>query len=88
MHNGNKISRRLVLKGAAAAAAASVMVSGVTSAYAKVPKQSVSYRETPNGGDHCSICGNFIAPSSCKLVEGSINPNGWCGLFKPKGQTG
>ncbi len=86
MHKNNKISRRVVLRGVVfAAGAAPVLLSGMGAAYAKVPKQSVSYRETPNAGNHCSICSNFVAPSSCKLVEGSINPDGWCGLFKPKG---
>jgi hypothetical protein len=85
MHNGKKISRRSVLKTViAVAGAAPLAISAARPAYAKVPKQSVSYRETPNAGNSCAICGNFIAPSSCKLVEGAINPNGWCGLFKPK----
>jgi uncharacterized low-complexity protein len=88
MQNDKKISRRSVLKGAiAAAGSAPLAMPAATSAFAKEPKQSkqsVSYRELPNEGKHCSICGNFLPPSSCKLVEGSINPNGWCGLFKPK----
>ncbi len=85
MQIGKKISRRSVLKGAiAAAGAAPLAMPAGTPAYAKVAKQSVSYRETPNAGKSCSICDNFRPPSSCKLVEGSINPNGWCGLFKAK----
>ncbi len=86
MNNANKVSRRFVLRGAVAAAgAAPVLLSGTGTAYAKVPKKSVSYRDTPNGGNSCSVCGNFVAPSSCLLVEGPINPDGWCGLFKQKG---
>ena len=85
MNNAKKVSRRLVLRGAVAAAAAvPVLLSDMGKASAKVPKQSVSYRETPNGGKSCSICGNFVAPSACVLVEGPINPDGWCGLFKAK----
>jgi hypothetical protein len=84
MTDANKVSRRIVLRGAVAAAGAlPILISGRT-AYAKVPKQSVSYRETPNNGNSCSVCGNFVAPSSCLLVEGPINPDGWCGLFKAK----
>ncbi len=79
------LSRRSILRTVLAAAwAAPVLFSGVGTAHAKVTKQSVSYRETPNGGNRCSTCANFIEPSSCKLVEGPINPDGWCGLFKPK----
>jgi hypothetical protein len=85
MNFKKQISRRSILKGAVAAAGAGpLLISGLNAAYAKVPKQSVSYRETPNAGKSCDICANFVAPSSCKLVEGSISPNGWCGLFKPK----
>jgi hypothetical protein len=85
MNNAKKVSRRLVLRGAVAAAGAvPALLAGTGKASAKVPKQSVSYRETPNGGNSCSTCGNFVAPSGCSLVEGSINPDGWCGLFKAK----
>ena len=85
MHKNKMLSRRHVLRGVLiAAGSAPILLSGNNPAYAKVPKQSVSYRETPNAGKSCSICANFVAPSSCKLVEGSINPEGWCGLFKIK----
>lgn len=84
MNSANKVSRRLVLRGAVAAAGAVPILLSGRIAYAKVPKQSVSYRETPNGGNSCAVCGNFVAPSSCLLVEGAINPDGWCGLFKVK----
>ena len=85
MNDANKVSRRSLLRGAVAAAGAVPIFLSEKAAYAKMPKQSVSYRETPNGGNSCSICGNFVAPSSCLLVEGPINPDGWCGLFKAKG---
>ncbi len=84
MKDANKVSRRFVLRGVVAAASAAPILLSNRMAYAKVAKQSVSYRETPNGGNSCAICGNFVAPSSCLLVEGSINPDGWCGLFKAK----
>jgi hypothetical protein len=25
-----------------------------------------------------------VTPGSCKLVEGKINPKGWCQLYAPK----
>lgn len=85
MNDANRVSRRSVLRGGLAAAGAAPVLLMGRAAYAKVPKRSASYRETPDGGNSCSICGNFLAPSSCKLVEGAINPDGWCGLFKAKG---
>lgn len=85
MRARQKLSRRSFMRVVlAAAGAAPVLLAGIGTAHAKVTKQSVSYRETPNGANRCSTCANFIEPSSCKLVEGSINPDGWCGLFKPK----
>lgn len=50
----------------------------------KISKAQVKYQEEPKGKQHCAVCANFIAPDSCRLVEGKINPNGWCTLFAPK----
>ena len=48
----------------------------------KVSKAAVHYQEQPKGDQKCSTCNNFIAASNtCKLVEGQINPNGWCTLW-------
>lgn len=48
----------------------------------KVSKAQVHYQEQPKGDQKCSTCNNFIAASNtCKLVEGQINPNGWCQLW-------
>ena len=83
MHNDKKISRRVVLRGAVVAAGAvPVLLSGITAAEAKVKQKDVKYQQEPKDGQHCSICANFEAPKSCKLVEGEINPEGYCQLFK------
>lgn len=78
------ISRRGVLGGAAVAAGIGAgLVS--TSAYAKTSQADAKYQDKPNGSSMCSTCAQFEAPSSCKLVDGSISPNGWCMLYTPKG---
>jgi hypothetical protein len=83
MNNDKKLSRRVVLRGAVVAAGAiPVLLSGITAAYAKVKQEQVHYQHEPKDGQHCSICANFEAPNSCKLVDGTIDPNGWCQLFK------
>ncbi len=52
---------------------------------AKLPKKNVQYQTHPQGEKKCSGCINFIAASStCKLVEGPINPEGWCILWSKK----
>jgi hypothetical protein len=86
MHNDKKISRRTILRGAlVAGAAVPVLLSGIGSAGAKVTQESVKYQATAKDGQKCSDCNNFEAPGSCKLVDGAINPEGWCQLFKKKG---
>ena len=62
-------------------------VAAVTSAKAqdKIQQSQVQYQQKPNpDGQHCSTCVNFIAPSSCQIVAGTINPNGWCIAYAPK----
>jgi hypothetical protein len=61
-----------------------------TTSATKVPQKVAQYQDKPKDGHHCDLCKYFIAGSSptangsCQLVEGSINPNGWCMLFAPK----
>ncbi len=83
MDKEKKVSRRVVLRGAVVAAGAvPVLLSGITAAHAKVKQSDVHYQQTPKDGQKCSTCANFEAPKSCKLVEGEINPEGYCQLFK------
>jgi hypothetical protein len=51
----------------------------------KLPKKNVQYQTQPKGAQKCSTCINYIAESStCKLVEGPIDPEGWCVLWAKK----
>jgi len=76
------ISRRTVL--IAAAAAAPLFALGRAEAAPTFTQDSVNYQQSPNNGKHCSLCKQFVAPSSCKSVKGTINPNGYCKLFNAK----
>jgi hypothetical protein len=49
-----------------------------------VAPKLVQYQEKPKGTQECDGCLHFVAPSSCKMVDGKINPKGWCALFAPK----
>ncbi len=60
-----------------------------TAAAAKTSKELVKYQDTPNENKKCSDCMQFIpgeisAEGKCKVVEGSISPQGWCTAFAPK----
>jgi hypothetical protein len=81
-HQQLKISRRVVLKRAALLAGtvvtASVLPGKSALAQQKVSKEAMKYQDRPNGDKQCSNCMQFIPPGSCKVVEGTISPNGYC----------
>jgi hypothetical protein len=47
----------------------------------KLSKAQVQYQESPKGIAMCATCTLFVAPRSCKLVEGDISPSGWCNAY-------
>ena len=53
-------------------------------------KEAVQYQEQPKEDQECDKCIQFVpakdpnAPGSCKIVQGSINPKGWCIAFSPR----
>ena len=55
-----------------------------TSPAGQASKQDAQYQDKPNGQQSCSQCANFLPPSGCEVVSGSVAPNGWCKLFKAK----
>jgi hypothetical protein len=76
------VSRRTVLL--AAAAAAPVLALMTTAAQAKMKPEAVKYQTTPKDGKQCDGCNFFVAPNSCKMVEGEIAPSGYCSLWIKK----
>ena len=88
MSEKNKlITRRDALKNIAVVAggiAVTTIVAAGTANAGTVSKASVQYQDHPHGNQHCSVCANFVAPNSCKVVAGKIDPNGWCVAFAPK----
>jgi hypothetical protein len=82
MDHQPKMSRRAVLKRAALLAGtvvtASVLPGKSALAQQKVSKEAMKYQDKPNGDKQCSNCLQFIPPGSCKVVEGTISPNGYC----------
>jgi hypothetical protein len=84
-----KPSRRKILKSTALAAGIA-LVPWTARAQAKVSKQAMKYQDQPKGDQTCDTCLQWIpgpkpdAPGSCKVVEGPINPKGWCMAFVKK----
>ena len=82
-------TRRTVLRAGLAmiggtAAVAAEAQTGQRIAQEKIAQQVVQYQETPKNNQICSACVNFEPPAACKIVAGTINPNGWCIAFAPK----
>jgi hypothetical protein len=84
-------SRRLVLRSFARTAAGVTAVLGTTwigapkaAAQTKASQKAVGYEDMPKGPQQCDGCSLFIAPASCKVVEGTIAPAGWCRMFVKK----
>lgn len=84
-----ELSRRALLRNLALTAGGAAMLGATTSgnraaAQTKVAQKSVAYQDKPKGEQRCDNCMQFEAPSSCKVVEGTIAPSGWCGLYVKK----
>lgn len=82
-----RLSRRTLIHRAGPAGLAvlcpALLTSSLThAAPAKVSQQEAGYQEKPKGDQECANCAQFEADSnSCKLVKGSIRPDGWCELY-------
>ena len=76
------LSRRTVLL--AAAAAAPVLALMTTGAEAKMAQAAAKYQAEPKDGKQCDGCNFFVAPNSCKMVDGDIAPGGYCALWTKK----
>ena len=85
------ISRRTLLKGAAAATCVALASAFAGKALAaKSTKASANYQDKPNGDKKCGNCNLFIAGKTptangtCSVVEGSISPQGYCTFYSKK----
>lgn len=74
---------RLAIAGAAGVVGASLAPRRAAAA-AKLPPNEIGYQASPKGNSRCELCVNWQAPNACKVVSGSISPNGWCSLFAHK----
>ena len=82
-----QLSRRAAIKTGltlVAGTVASLTAAGPASAQEKIAQTQVMYQMMPKDGAKCSTCVNWVAPNACKIVAGTINPNGWCVAYAPK----
>ena len=80
-----KVSRRALFERVAVTGAGAAFVLGTASpAEAKMAQKHAGYQQMPKGDQSCSNCNLFVAPNSCTLVDGPINPQGWCRYHENK----
>ena len=80
MENDHGASRRKVL-GIGVAVIGGAIMAPAAAQTKKLPKAQAQYQDKPKDGQQCDGCVQFVAPASCKLVEGEIAPKGWCLFF-------
>lgn len=79
--------RRSCLRGAVVfATGAALSLTALRSlAASKASKQAMQYQDTPKNGQKCADCLQFEPKTkTCKVVAGSIDPNGYCLAFQAK----
>jgi hypothetical protein len=77
-------TRRTLLRAGLAALGGGVAIRAQAQDAQKIDQKVVQYQTTPKGEQKCSNCVNFEPPSACKIVSGTIVPEGWCIAFGPK----
>jgi len=74
----------VVAAGAAQAAETAATPKPLKLADEKIAQAQVQYQTSPKDGQKCSLCVNWEAPNACKIVAGTIAPEGWCIAYAPK----
>lgn len=88
--HGGGLSRRLLLRRSVetlGASAAIAVYAKPASATIKISQTAVAYQDHPQGDKRCVKCLQFQPPSSCKMVDGPISPQGFCRIFMPLRQA-
>jgi hypothetical protein len=84
MSNKSETSRRLILQTGLGLLGVAGIVSRAK-ADDKLAQELVQYvPKSVTDGAYCNKCVNWEAPNGCKIVAGTINPQGWCVAFAPK----
>ena len=79
-----RLSRRALLRGLLAAGSAWCLPRLGLAGAGKLSKEQARYQDRPNGEQKCANCRNFLPPSACTVVEGTVSPDGWCVLWAKK----
>ena len=76
-----RLSRRSLLRNAVRATGVLAATLNQALAQPKISKVAVNYQDHPDGDKRCDKCIQFQPPDACKVVDGSISPQGSCRIF-------
>ena len=80
-HGSARFSRRSLLLSAVGAIGVLAATLNPALAQPKISKVAVNYQDHPDGDKRCDKCIQFQPPDTCKVVEGTISPQGSCRIF-------
>jgi hypothetical protein len=80
-HGSARLSRRSLLCSAVGATGVLAVTLNPALAQPKISKVAVNYQDHPDGDKRCDRCVQFQPPDACKMVEGTISPQGSCRIF-------
>jgi hypothetical protein len=83
-HTANQTRKEALRSLIVLPALAGALTLGTSTAEAADNKAQFKYQDHPNKGQRCSQCALFRPPHGCKVVTGTISPNGWCVAFSPR----
>ena len=76
-----RFSRRSLLRSAVGITGILAPTLNPALAQPKISKVAVNYQDHPDGDKRCDKCVQFQQPDACKVVEGTISPQGSCRIF-------
>jgi hypothetical protein len=92
MHPEEKLSRRTLLKKGSVLLAGIAILPAVLQSHSALAgtgsKKDFNYQDHPRDGKTCAHCGSYIssgkAAGTCRILAGSISPQGWCIAYSEK----
>lgn len=82
--NSPQVSRRMLFAGGLAAGAASSLGARDANATVRLSPAAVRYSAASRDGRTCSSCKLFAPPAGCLFVDGAIDPNNTCWIWRGK----
>jgi hypothetical protein len=78
------ISRRQLVATGFAVGSAALLPALNANAMTKVSKTAVHFTDIAGNGHNCGACNNFMAPSSCRFVDGAVSKECSCWIWSSK----